>query len=443
MTSPETSGSAATRALALLPAPLRRHLETAVLPLCGWDPAADVPEIGNELGGRRLAFGRATLCRGGSARVMIEQLAALEGFGAESDVYAFEPGRDPAVEAEIRARCPSVRRIRRVARRLAAWNTLALAAALRRHDLFVSSDIHDPLIFAATVRRLRIMRPPRVAVVMHEAYDRYLEFLRPHAPRIAAFCLDYDFTARLRAVYGPAIPAGIVAPLFPFAGEKAAGGGDLRRALGIPEDAQVLAYAGRLDRNKRIGLLADLLDDLLAEGRDRVWLLLAGRWEDDAYRREIEARFGREAVSPAGRRLRLSDRLRVAVSPPALGPVFSAADVFVFGSAIEGFYPLVVMEAQHAGLPVVCTGVGGLGRTILDGVTGCLVPTEPGSAEAGLRPDTRPAFADRVRLLLDGPEARARIGAAGRDVVDFLTAHYPFGRRFRRWLADTALPAAT
>jgi glycosyltransferase involved in cell wall biosynthesis len=435
MTSPDRSETPPQQALARLPDPLRRHLEGVVLPLCGWDPGDAGPEMLPKLGKKRLAFCRKNLFRGGSARVMIEQMAALGPTGAAMDVFTFEDGTDPAVTAEIRARCPSVRRVRRVSRRLASTRSLVLETWPGRHDLFLSTDILDPMIFAATVRKFRLMRPPRVAAMLHEAYDRYLEFLRPQAKRISAFCLDYDFRDRFRAVFGPDAAAGIVAPLFPLGPGGPVPGGSLRRDLGIPEAGQVLAYAGRLDRNKQIERLADVLEDLLAEGRDRVWLLLAGRWEDEAYRREVAARFDRETTTPAGRRIRLSERIREAGVVPSLDPVLAAADVFVFASRVEGFYPLVVMEAQRAGLPVVCTGVGGLGRVILDGVTGCLAPVNQGSAGADFGPDTRRVFVERVRMLLDDPAARRRLGEAGREVVAFLTTHYPFARLFRRWVA--------
>ncbi len=436
MTSLENPGSLAQQALAGLPEPVRRHLEEIVLPMTGWDPADTVPEKVPVFRNKRLAFCRRNLFRGGSARVMIEQLVALESTGAAQDVYYFEDGADSAVIDEIRVRCPSVNSVRRVSRRLVSVRSLLWETWPRRHDLFVSTDIQDPLIFAATVRKFKLMRAPRVAVVMHEEYDRYLEFLRPHAARISAFCLDYDFRDKFRAVFGSAAPAGIVAPLFsPVSGSP---GPDraMRRTLGIPDDARVLAYAGRLDRNKQIERLAEVMEDLLMEGRSGVWLLLAGRWEDEDYHREFTARLARDIVTPSGRRIRLSDHVREAGPMPSLDPVFSAADIFVFASRVEGFYPLVVMEAQRAGLPVVCTAVGGLGRVLLDGVTGCLVPVVPESGGAVFGSDTRRVFGERVAMLLDDPSMRLRMGEAGREQVAFLTRHYPFGRLFRRWVAS-------
>ncbi len=420
--------------LASLPEPLRRHLAGVVLPLCGWTDFGNTPEAMPDFGKRRFAFCRRTLRRGGSARVMIEQLAALEPTGARSDVYTFEDGWEPDIEAEIRVRCPSVRTIRRVSRRLASWKTLWLEEVFNRHDLFISTDIQDALIFSANVEKWHVQRPPRVAAVMHEEYDRYLAFLLPHAPRLSAVCLDYDFTARLRPLYGSSLFSGVVAPLFPLREDAVSGGADLRRKLNIPEQGRVLAYAGRLDRNKQIELLAGVLEDLLTTGSDDTWLLLAGRWEEESYRREVSELFRREVVTKNGTRLSLWDRIRELGPVRELGSVFAAADVFVFASHVEGFYPLVVMEAQQAGLPVVCTGVGGLDRVILDGVTGFLAPTRQEPQGAAMLPETRTVFADRVRVLLDDPAARRRMGQAGRQAVRFLTRHYPFARLFRKWV---------
>jgi len=69
----------------------------------------------------------------------------------------------------------------------------------------------------------------------------------------------------------------------------------------------------------------------------------------------------------------------------------------------EGF-PLSILEAMRAGLPVVASAVGGVEESIDDGRTGFLVARGDVS---GLRERLRP-------LLMDG-ELRCRLGAAGRS----------------------------
>jgi glycosyltransferase involved in cell wall biosynthesis len=81
----------------------------------------------------------------------------------------------------------------------------------------------------------------------------------------------------------------------------------------------------------------------------------------------------------------------------------AAAHAFVLSSRSEGF-PISVLEAMAAGLPVVASDVGGLAEAVAHGETGFLV--EPGAA-AGL--------AAALAALADDPLLRATLGAAGRE----------------------------
>ncbi|MHB1988224.1 MAG: glycosyltransferase [Acidimicrobiales bacterium] len=71
-----------------------------------------------------------------------------------------------------------------------------------------------------------------------------------------------------------------------------------------------------------------------------------------------------------------------------LGPIRDAAkllplaDVFALSSIIEG-YPVSVMEAHCAGLPVVATAVGGMTEAVANGVDGLLVPPSSPTELAG------------------------------------------------------------
>lgn len=82
--------------------------------------------------------------------------------------------------------------------------------------------------------------------------------------------------------------------------------------------------------------------------------------------------------------------------------VLRAADLFVLASRWEG-HPLAVLEAMMSGLPVVATAVGGVPEQVLEGETGFLVP-----------PEDPEALARALRRLLDDPNLRRRMGAAGR-----------------------------
>ena len=106
---------------------------------------------------------------------------------------------------------------------------------------------------------------------------------------------------------------------------------------------------------------------------------------------------------------------------PDVPDLLASFAVFAYPSQFEGLC-LAVIEAQAAGVPVVATPVGGIRETVVDGVTGLLVP-----------PDDAAALAGAIIRLLDDPDearrlaesARARVGRyAERHMVDETLALY-------------------
>ena len=85
-----------------------------------------------------------------------------------------------------------------------------------------------------------------------------------------------------------------------------------------------------------------------------------------------------------------------------LAEIAAASVVLVPSRIIEGF-ALVALEAAHLGRPVVATDVGGLSETVIDGVTGLLVP-----------PEDADALATAVDRLLAAPDRAATMGTAAR-----------------------------
>ena len=100
--------------------------------------------------------------------------------------------------------------------------------------------------------------------------------------------------------------------------------------------------------------------------------------------------------------LGLGERVRFLGRRLDVDRVLAEAQVFVLATNWEGL-PLSVLEAMRAGLPVVATGVGGVGEAVVEGKTGFLVGR--GDEEA---------LRARLRTLLLSPDLRARLGEAGR-----------------------------
>jgi glycosyltransferase involved in cell wall biosynthesis len=98
----------------------------------------------------------------------------------------------------------------------------------------------------------------------------------------------------------------------------------------------------------------------------------------------------------------VADRVHFVGEVRGPGPVMLAADVFVSPSWAESF-PLSVLEAMSAGLPVVTTDVGGCAEAVADGETGVVVPAR----DAG-------ALTAALGRLLDDPARARELGAAGR-----------------------------
>jgi glycosyltransferase involved in cell wall biosynthesis len=84
----------------------------------------------------------------------------------------------------------------------------------------------------------------------------------------------------------------------------------------------------------------------------------------------------------------------------------AAMDIFVLSTHQEGL-PLVILEAMAHARPVVATAIDGVPEIVLDGTTGLLHPH---------RDDAR--LADRILALLDDGRLAARLGAAGRHLVE-------------------------
>lgn len=190
---------------------------------------------------------------------------------------------------------------------------------------------------------------------------------------------------------------------------------------GVPSDASVIAFVGRLGRDKGIIELTDAWR-VLREEFPLAHLVLAGPIDDV------------RDVLPAA----VMDLLRADGRVHLLGllkdarEVYAAADVVVHPSHREGF-PNVPLEAASMRLPVVTTLATGCRDSVVDGVTGALVPV--GDATA---------LASALRRYLAEPELRVVHGKAGREraSLDFAPERIwaTYLSEYHRLLAIRGLP---
>jgi glycosyltransferase involved in cell wall biosynthesis len=89
-----------------------------------------------------------------------------------------------------------------------------------------------------------------------------------------------------------------------------------------------------------------------------------------------------------------------------MADIVRASDIALLPSYGEAL-PTTLIEASACARPVVATDVGGVREVVSEGVSGTLVP-----------PGQIPAIADAVIDLLEDPGRRARMGRAGRILVE-------------------------
>lgn len=166
----------------------------------------------------------------------------------------------------------------------------------------------------------------------------------------------------------------------------------LRRDWNVPHDAPMAGVIGRLQpvKGHRYFLhAAARVIERLPQAR----FVIVG---DGPLRGELETR---------ARDLGLSGCVRFLGIRRDIPAVLAALDLLVLPSLEEPF-GRVLVEAGAAGLPVVCTRVGGTVEVVVDGVTGYFVP-----------PAAVDPLADRISELLSDPARGRSMGAAGRERV--------------------------
>jgi glycosyltransferase involved in cell wall biosynthesis len=179
------------------------------------------------------------------------------------------------------------------------------------------------------------------------------------------------------------IPNGVTVPRRPEWTRQ-----DLLRAAGLPEDAWLAAYVGRLAPQKNLKTLIWSMQ-LLRQAAPRVHLLLIGDGpqRDDLmlYAQDVEVR----------------DHVHFLGHRPDAASLLHLIDVFWLGSEFEGMSNSL-MEAMACGRPVIVSDIPPNRELVRHGTEGWLVS-----------PHDSMGFAQFTQKLLQEPELGVQLGTAG------------------------------
>jgi len=136
--------------------------------------------------------------------------------------------------------------------------------------------------------------------------------------------------------------------------------GEAREKLGLPKERFIVGTVGRLEEQKGQKYLIEAVGLLRRERKETTLALIGSGREEDRLREQAMRVGVGDAVLFLGTRRDLPD-------------LFRAMDAFAFPSLWEGF-PIALLSAMAAGLPVLVTPVGGVPEVVKDGFNGWVVP---------------------------------------------------------------------
>jgi glycosyltransferase involved in cell wall biosynthesis len=164
---------------------------------------------------------------------------------------------------------------------------------------------------------------------------------------------------------------------------------EARRTLGLPLDAFVVGWVGRLIPVKGCDVFLRAVSRL----RDpSIHASIIGSGPEQGRLQALVAQHG------------LRDRVHFHGCREGAANLFRAFDVWVLSSRSEGT-PMVLFEAMAAGVPIVASAVGGVGDAVSE-AEACLVPPEDPDALAGCLQDIH---SGRLRTQERVAAARARL----------------------------------
>lgn len=272
----------------------------------------------------------------------------------------------------------------------------ALATGRQRPDLIFANNFSE-LAWAAAAKALT--RAP-IVCHLHEFQAVRRGSLALLGPRVDRYVLSTAFMKRAWTNHGldPTRMEVVYPGLEPGAYPPGSAADRLRsrRSLGLPDDAYVVLYMGRLIPEKGVDVLLEAWRALDLPAAHARLVILGMPPLPDAYSN------GLRALAPGGCEWLPMQR--------DVTPVLHAADVVVLPARWDEPFGRVVVEAMATGRPAVAAAVGGIPEILRGEFTGMLFP----------RNDSQ-ALAERLRALQDWRRANPALAA---QCVDHVAANF-------------------
>lgn len=323
---------------------------------------------------------------GGVERILVE--IARAGGGARHEFALAFDGRLSRELDGTAARRHTIGEVR-FSRPLSIWLARRRLARLVRGGAFDAVICHSPWPYALAAPAL-----DRCPVLWaHDAQhgDHWTERRVAARPPSLVIC-NSRYTASAMGTWLPearrdVVYAPVSAPVRTFPRWE------MRARLGASDETSVIVIASRFERWKGH---AELLRALTAV--DGNWMLWIAGGPQRPHEQEYETELRHLSAAPP-----LADRVRFLGERTDIANLLTAADVHCQPNTAPEPFGVALVEALHAGLPVVTSDAGGA-REIVTPDCGVLVPVGDVAALSGA-----------LSELVSNRERRAQLGAAGPD----------------------------
>ncbi len=235
---------------------------------------------------------------------------------------------------------------------------------------------HHPFLLGTSAQRLAALHNVPLVFTHHTMYEQYTHYVPADSNVLKRFvtALSTDYANLANLVFAPSasvatilrergvntaievVPTGLATGFY-TSGSRTG----MRAVLGIPRDAFVIGYVGRLAPEKNLEFLTAAVSDFLREN-PHAWFVVAG---EGPLARSIQSHVSRAGVAD---RVVLTGSLGGAL----LASTYRAMDVFAFASTSET-QGMVLTEAMAARTPVVAIDSPGVRDVVVNEHNGLLL----------------------------------------------------------------------